>query len=177
MKRLIESVKVTSLERVNLPPPHNPGSQAMEFFLLWGCCKGPGPGSILDLPADALPTVLSGMKWLSLYARVWVLDGNVMFFLPLGFNVETLTYKNVSLLAWDLGGRDKAVSFLDMGIFSDLNSEGQACLVVTAMCTSHIRYTTSLRSAHALWGVWFLTAKKTKNMKNMSDGRSWTPSK
>ncbi|XP_064610840.1 uncharacterized protein LOC135475036 [Liolophura sinensis] len=35
--------------------------------------------------------------------------GEVVTTIPtIGFNVETLTYKNVSLIAWDLGGRDKA---------------------------------------------------------------------
>lgn len=27
-----------------------------------------------------------------------------------GFNVETITYKNVNFTAWDVGGRDKIVS-------------------------------------------------------------------
>ena len=27
-----------------------------------------------------------------------------------GFNVETVTYKNINFTAWDVGGRDKIVS-------------------------------------------------------------------
>ena len=32
-----------------------------------------------------------------------------IFFSP-GFNVETVTYKNINFTAWDVGGRDKIVS-------------------------------------------------------------------
>lgn len=32
--------------------------------------------------------------------------------LLVGFNVETVNYKNVNFTAWDVGGRDKIVSAL-----------------------------------------------------------------
>lgn len=32
------------------------------------------------------------------------------FLLLVGFNVETVNYKNVNFTAWDVGGRDKIVS-------------------------------------------------------------------
>ncbi|CAI8019324.1 ADP-ribosylation factor [Geodia barretti] len=36
--------------------------------------------------------------------------GEVITTIPtIGFNVETVSYKNVSLTAWDVGGRDKIV--------------------------------------------------------------------
>ena len=31
-------------------------------------------------------------------------------FSPAGFNVETVTYKNINFTVWDVGGRDKIVS-------------------------------------------------------------------
>ena len=36
--------------------------------------------------------------------------GDVMTTIPtIGFNVETIEHKNVSITSWDIGGRDKAV--------------------------------------------------------------------
>lgn len=39
--------------------------------------------------------------------EVFLLKFNVEFFLFLGFNVETVEYKNISFTVWDVGGQDK----------------------------------------------------------------------
>jgi ADP-ribosylation factor protein 1 len=39
--------------------------------------------------------------------------GEVVTTIPtIGFNVETIEWKNVVITAWDVGGRDKSVNFL-----------------------------------------------------------------
>ena len=47
-------------------------------------------------------------------------------FSPAGFNVETVTYKNINFTAWDVGGRDKIVSVVNTGV-----------LVETITCRDH----------------------------------------
>lgn len=39
------------------------------------------------------------------------------FLLPLGFNVETVSYKNINFTAWDVGGRSNIVSAMIWDIF------------------------------------------------------------
>lgn len=38
------------------------------------------------------------------------------FALWLGFNVETVEYKNISFTVWDVGGQDKVIIYLNFSI-------------------------------------------------------------
>jgi ADP-ribosylation factor protein 1 len=55
---------------------------------------------MLGLDAAGKTTILYRMK----------LGGNVVTTIPtIGFNVETLNFKNVNMVVWDVGGRDKSI--------------------------------------------------------------------
>ena len=41
-----------------------------------------------------------------------IMVGLIIFSPFVGFNVETVSYKNVNLTAWDVGGRDKIVRLI-----------------------------------------------------------------
>ena len=41
------------------------------------------------------------------YSLYMLFTQNKIFFSSLGFNVETVEYKNISFTVWDVGGQDK----------------------------------------------------------------------
>lgn len=57
----------------------------------------------------------------------------LMFFFFLGFNVETVEYKNISFTVWDVGGQDK-IRPLWRHYFQNTQGEKVCEVVVLCVC-------------------------------------------
>lgn len=51
--------------------------------------------------------MLNKIIQLSKFVDACLFTQNKIFFSSLGFNVETVEYKNISFTVWDVGGQDK----------------------------------------------------------------------
>uniref|UniRef100_A0A8P0SUU1 ADP ribosylation factor 4 n=15 Tax=Laurasiatheria TaxID=314145 RepID=A0A8P0SUU1_CANLF len=95
----------TPASEASLPPSSSLSSSSFAQFV--GSVKGGGPGTppkpLLLLPiASAAPAM--GLTISSLFSRLF---GKKQMRILMGFNVETVEYKNICFTVWDVGGQDK----------------------------------------------------------------------